>query len=82
MSVAGAQHTMRVIAKGAESFDGFLTMRLARAARLTVPRVDMRYVPESVYRIERFGREVDDKSLRKVDRPTAPTISPLHIIDA
>jgi len=66
----------------ASAFNEFLTMRLARAARLAVPRVDMRYVPEPVYLIERFDREVDDKSLRKLARLAAPAVRRLHIIDA
>jgi len=109
MSVAGAQHKMLVVIKGAELFEPvgatpstyilkpdhpdsntypasvfneFLTMRLARAARLAVPSVEMRYVPEPVYLIKRFDRAVDDKSARKLDRLAAPTVSRLHIIDA
>jgi len=49
---------------------------------LNVPFVDMRYVPEPVYLIERFDRVVDKKSLRTTDRLTAPKASRLHIIDA
>lgn len=66
----------------ASVFNEFLTMRLAHAARLNVPCVDMRYVPEPVYLIERFDRLVDKKSLRTTDRLTAPKTSRLHIIDA
>jgi len=109
MSVAGAQHKLLVIVKGAalyepvgatastyilkpdhpdtsmypaSVFNEFLTMRLARAARLNVPVVDMRYVPEPVYLIERFDRIVDKKSLRTSNRLTAPKVNRLHIIDA
>ncbi len=66
----------------ASVFNEFLTMQLARAARLNVPFVDMRYVPEPVYLIERFDRSVDKKTRRTSDRLTAPTVSRLHIIDA
>jgi serine/threonine-protein kinase HipA len=66
----------------ASVFNEFFTMRLAHAARLNVPLVDMRYVPEPVYLIERFDRVVDKKSLRTTDRLTAPNASRLHIIDA
>ena len=109
MSMAGAQHKMLVVVKGAalyepvgatpstyilkpnhpdtstypaSVFNEFFTMRLAHAARLNVPFVDMRYVPEPVYLIERFDRVVDKKSLRTTDRLTAPKASRLHIIDA
>lgn len=109
MSMAGAQHKMLVVVKGAalyepvgatpsthvlkpnhpdtstypaSAFNEFFTMRLARAARLNVPLVDMRYVPEPVYLIERFDRVIDKKSLRTADRLTAPKVSRLHIIDA
>jgi len=63
----------------ASVFNEFLTMRLAKAARLNVPFVDMRYVPEPVYLIERFDRVVGKKSLSTTDRLTAPTVSRLHI---
>ena len=66
----------------ASVFNEFFTMRLAHAARLNVPVVEMRYVPEPVYLIERFDRIVDKKSLRTTDRLTAPKVSRLHIIDA
>lgn len=66
----------------ASVFNEFLTMRLAHAARLNVPRVDMLYVPEPVYLIERFDRVVSKKSLRTSDRLAAPEASRLHIIDA
>lgn len=109
MSVAGAQHKLLVVVKGAALyepvgatpstyilkpdhpdtstypaavFNEFLTMQLARAARLNVPGVEMRYVPEPVYLIERFDRMVDKKSLRTPNRLTAPQVSRRHIIDA
>ena len=109
MSLAGAQHKMLVVIKGAglyepvgatpstyilkpehpdtstypaSVFNEFFTMRLAKAARLDVPSVELRYVPEPVYLIERFDRLVDKKSLRATDRLTAPKVSRLHIIDA
>ena len=109
MSMAGAQHKMLVVVKGAElyepvgatpsthilkpdhpdtstypasAFNEFFTMRLAHAARLNVPGVAMRYVPEPAYLIERFDRVVDKKSMRTADRLTAPKTSRLHIIDA
>ncbi len=66
----------------ASVFNEFFTMRLARAARLKVPEVSMRYVPEPVYFIERFDRLVDKKSLRTANPLAAPKVSRLHIIDA
>lgn len=56
----------------ASTFNEYLMMRLARAARLQVPSVFLRYVPEPVYVIERFDRLVAQP--KKVQR--------LHIIDA
>lgn len=49
----------------------YFTMRLADRIGLRVPRVEMRYVPEPVYLIERFDRERIDGETRR-----------LHIIDA
>ncbi|AMN46592.1 serine/threonine-protein kinase HipA [Steroidobacter denitrificans] len=49
----------------------YFTMRLARRVGLRVPHVDMRYVPEPVYLIERFDRERVDGDTRR-----------LHIVDA
>jgi serine/threonine-protein kinase HipA len=66
----------------ASVFNEFFTMRLARAARLKIPEVRMRYVPEPVYLIERFDRLVDKKSLRTANPLTAPRVSRLHTIDA
>ena len=66
----------------ASAFNEFFTMRLARAARLKIPEVRMRYVPEPVYLIERFDRLVDKKSLRTAKALTAPMVGRLHIIDA
>lgn len=58
----------------ASVFNEFVTMRLARAARLEVPAVQMRHVPEPVYLIERFDRVVGKSAPPAVDR--------LHVIDA
>ena len=66
----------------ASAFNEFFTMRLARAARLKIPEVRLRYVPEPVYLIERFDRLVDKKSLRTANPLTAPRVSRLHVIDA
>lgn len=70
----------------ASVFNEYATMRLAHAARLKVPAVAMRYVPEPVYIIDRFDRRVQfrTKSSRRdeVDQTVAPDVQRLHIIDA
>ena len=66
----------------ASVFNEFFTMRLARAARLNIPEVRMRYVPEPVYLIERFDRLVEKTALRTANPLTAPRVRRLHIIDA
>jgi len=109
MSLAGAQHKLLVVIKGAalyepvgatpstyilkpdhpdtatypaSAFNEFFTMRLAQAARLKVPRVAMRYVPEPVYLIERFDRVVDENLPYSPHLLTAPQARRLHTIDA
>ena len=72
---------VNVDAYPASVFNEYFTMRLARAARLPVPDVRMRYVPEPVYLIERFDRVVDKKSLRGAKPLTATDIRRLHVID-
>jgi serine/threonine-protein kinase HipA len=58
----------------------FVTMRLAAACGLPVPEVELRYVPEPVYIVERFDRRIEpaakgaDAAERKVFRR--------HVIDA
>ncbi|MDR7271625.1 serine/threonine-protein kinase HipA [Pelomonas saccharophila] len=65
----------------ASVFNEYFTMRLADAAGLQVPKVAMRYVPEPVYLIERFDREV--KWPRGKSDPLAPPdVRRLHVIDA
>ena len=49
----------------------FFTMTLADRVKLPVPRVYRRYVPEPVYIIERFDRNVDETGTRR-----------RHIVDA
>jgi len=67
----------------ASVFNEFFTMRLARAARLEVPAVEIRYVPEPVYLIERFDRKVGPARARRRSEPAAaPAIHRLHVIDA
>lgn len=56
----------------ASAINEYVTMRLARAARLRVPKVTLRYVPQPVYIVERFDRIV----------AAPPRVQRLHIIDA
>ncbi|MGM9484792.1 HipA domain-containing protein [Roseateles sp. NT4] len=67
----------------ASVFNEFLTMRLADAARLETPAVLMKHVPEPIYLIERFDREVKNEgSGRRRGAPLeAPAINRLHVID-
>jgi len=60
----------------------YLTMRLAKAAGLEVPRVDLRYVPEPVYIIERFDRVVASAGRGRASALPALNARRLHIIDA
>ena len=60
------------------AFNEFLTMRLAAAAKLTVPAVYLRYVPQPVYIIERFDRMVPRRQVG--DAP--PAVRRLHVLDA
>ena len=68
------------------AFNEYATMKLARAARLPVPSVGMRYVPQPVYIIDRFDREVQlGKKRPRAGSPAeavAPVVQRLHIIDA
>jgi serine/threonine-protein kinase HipA len=69
----------------ASTFNEWLTMRLAKAVGLNVPRVFLRYVPEPVYLIERFDRLVGKRKpgrAKKGQSPVAPPVQRLHVIDA
>lgn len=78
----------------ASAFNEYATMRLARAARLLVPDVGMRYVPQPVYIVDRFDRVVQSGHKRGQKRPrvgrtaalvaqvVAPVVQRRHIIDA
>jgi len=48
----------------ASTYLEWLTMRLAAAARLPVPPVQLLHVPEPVYAIERFDRRFDPKAMQ------------------
>lgn len=59
----------------------YLTMRLARAVRLPVPNVHIRYVPDPVYIVERFDREVRVAGTEPDDVPSL-SVQRKHIVDA
>lgn len=58
----------------------FITMRLAGACGLSVPAVELRYVPEPVYIIERFDRRVE--LAKKGPEVAERQVFRRHIIDA
>lgn len=60
------------------AFNEHLAMQLARQAKLDVPAVALRYVPQPVFVIERFDRVVSWPK----DTTLPPAVQRLHIIDA
>jgi serine/threonine-protein kinase HipA len=109
MSLAGAQHKMLVVLKGADLYEPvgatpsthilkpdhpasdtypasvyleWLTMRLAGAARLDVPAVQLLHVPQPVYVIERFDRRFAAHGLSPKTGLEPPTVARVHVIDA
>lgn len=74
----------------ASAFNEYATMTLARAARLSLPDVAMRYVPQPVYIIDRFDRVVQAGQKRPRAGSAAALMAPVmaliiqrrHIIDA
>jgi serine/threonine-protein kinase HipA len=64
----------------ASVFNEHLTMKLAKFAGLQVPDVQMMFVPQPVYIIERFDRNVSVPT--GAPKGTEPTVRRLHIIDA
>jgi len=59
----------------------YITMRLAGAVGLTVPEVHIRYVPDPVYLIERFDRNVRHLGTA-ADGSPALEVRRRHIVDA
>ena len=66
----------------ASTFLEWLTMRLAAAAGLQVPAVELLLVPEPVYIIERFDRKVDASTMLPSTGLQPPDVRRLHVIDA
>jgi serine/threonine-protein kinase HipA len=59
----------------------YVTMRLAAAIGLPVPAVHIRYVPEPIYLVDRFDRQVKLLGILDDGRPRLE-VRRLHIIDA
>lgn len=66
----------------ASTYLEWLTMRLAKSARLEVPSVRLLTVPEPVYLIERFDRRFAPKELASLSGSELADVERLHIIDA
>jgi len=67
----------------ASAFNEYITMRMAKAAHMSVPKVDLRYVPQPVYLIERFDRVVGRRTPGARNGPVKPPpVQRLHVIDA
>jgi serine/threonine-protein kinase HipA len=66
----------------ASTFLEWLTMRLASAAKLATPPVDLLHVPQPVYAIERFDRHFDRADFAPETGATAPAVERVHVIDA
>lgn len=66
----------------ASTYLEWLTMRLAKAARLDVPPVRLLTVPQPVYAIERFDRRFAAQGLNPGTGAEPRVIERLHIIDA
>ena len=67
----------------ASAFNEFITMRMAKAALMRVPKIALRYVPQPVYLIERFDRIAGRRTPGSKTGPVKPPpIQRLHVIDA
>lgn len=59
----------------------YVTMSLARAAKLEVPLVEIRYVPEPVYCIQRFDRVYSDKDMERAPQMESAEVRRRHVLD-
>ena len=66
----------------ASAFNEYVTMRLAKAARLNVPDVRLFYVPQPVYCIDRFDRPAEKTARSATLGEQLQAIRRLHVIDA
>ncbi|CAM3732764.1 HipA domain-containing protein [Roseateles saccharophilus] len=66
----------------ASTYLEWLTMRLASAAKLATPPVELLHVPQPVYAIERFDRQFDRADFAPETAATPPAVQRVHVIDA
>lgn len=66
----------------ASAFLEYLTMTLAKAAGLPVPAFGLLHVPEPVFVIERFDRQIEAGALDPSTGAVPPPVKRLHVIDA
>lgn len=66
----------------ASAYLEWLTMRLATAAKLATPAVQLLNVPQPVFAIERFDRLFDRAGFAPETASTPPAVQRLHVIDA
>lgn len=66
----------------ASAYLEWVTMRLASAARLNTPPVELLHVPLPVYAIERFDRQFDRADFEPATAATPPAVQRVHVIDA
>jgi serine/threonine-protein kinase HipA len=66
----------------ASAYLEWLTMRLASAAKLAIPTIELLQVPEAVYAIARFDREVDRAALVPETAAAPPSVQRIHVVDA
>lgn len=66
----------------ASAYLEWLTMRLASAARLNTPPVQLLHIPLPVYAIERFDRQFDRADFAPATAATPPAVQRVHVIDA
>jgi len=65
----------------ASAMNEYVTMQLAHAAKLRVPAVDIRYVPEPVYCIKRFDREYSQAEMERAPRLEGAEVTRRHVLD-
>jgi serine/threonine-protein kinase HipA len=60
----------------------WLTMRLASAAKLATPPVELLHVPQPVYAVERFDRQFDRADFAPETAARPPAVQRVHVVDA
>jgi serine/threonine-protein kinase HipA len=66
----------------ASAYLEWLTMRLATAAKLATPPVQLLQVPQPVYVVERFDRQFDRADFAPETAARPPAVQRVHVIDA